>query len=108
MIKSNRSQSSVEFIIIAGALLFFFVIFFYLIQQDIGKRTSEKRNLEVKEIAISVQDEIYLASSSSNGYNREFKIPEKISGDDYFINITENTVFIKTLDNKSAIAIPIY
>jgi len=58
-------------------------------------------------VALIVQDEINLALKSSEGYNREFKIPEKIINQDYDINLTGGLVYIITEDEKSAIALSI-
>lgn len=61
----------------------------------------------VKEIALSVQDEINLAYESSDGYLRKFKVPEKIANQDYTLMIVEESVYIKTLDNKIAMSLPV-
>jgi len=107
MNKNKKSQSAIEFVILIGFVLFFFTVFFLTIQENMSDKLKQKTNLAVKEVALTVQDEINLASKASGGYYREFKIPDKISGRDYKINITENLVSIKTLDNKYAMALPV-
>lgn len=94
--RGNKAQSIVEFIVMFGALLFFFVIFMGVIQLNISDQNKEKREAILQTIAIGVRDEISLAAKSSDGYLREFFVPENILGASYEINITENIVVAKT------------
>lgn len=107
MNKNKKSQSAIEFLILVGFVLFFFTVFFLTIQENMSDKIKQRTNLAMKDIALAVQNEITLASKASEGYSREFKIPEKINSRDYKINITENLVSIKTLDNKYAMALPV-
>jgi uncharacterized protein (UPF0333 family) len=104
---NKKGQGALEFLILIGIVIFFFTLFFVLISQSMGDNQKEKRNLAIEEIAISVQDEINLASKSSDGYSREFKIPNDIDGKNYNITIVDDLVYVKTSDNKEAISLPI-
>jgi len=104
---SKHSQSAIEFFILTGFLLFSFTVFFLAIQGNMSDKLKERQALAVKNIAITVQDEINLAFQSSEGYSRQFKIPEEINGNKYDINITEGVVYVRTLDGKYAIALPV-
>lgn len=104
---SNKAQSSAELVILMGAVMFFFSIFFLIIQENISDKIREKNNLAVKEIASIVQDEIALASESTDGYSRQFKLPEKVENQDYEINITEGMVYVKTQNDKYATSLPV-
>jgi len=103
----KKSQSSVEFIILVGFVLLFFTLFFIAIQSNISSTSESRKVTMVKEIALSVQDEINLAYESSDGYLRKFKVPEKIANQDYTLMIVEESVYIKTLDNKIAMSLPV-
>jgi len=103
----NKAQSSAELIMLIGFVLFFFTVFFLVVQENVSDKIREKNNLAVKEIASIVQDEIALASESSDGYSRQFKLPEKIENQDYDINITEDMVYVKTQNDKYATSLPI-
>jgi len=103
----KEAQSSIEFVIIVAFILFFFSAFFLIINENIADKLKEKQNLEVKNTALVIQDEINMATKSSEGYTREFKIPEKIRDKDYEVSITEEMVYARTWDNKSAIALPV-
>lgn len=106
-LKSKRSQTAIEFVILIAFVLFFFVTFSLVIQGNMSDKLREKKNLAIKEIALTVQDEINLASSSSDGYFRTFKIPKNLNGQEYSIELNEGMVYIHTLDNKYAMALPI-
>jgi len=102
-----KAQSSIEFIIVVMAVFFFFISLVLIFQQNIGEKTREKRVFAVQELALQVQNEINLASTTTSGYERQFEIPTTILGADYTISVIEGVVFIKTLDEKHAIVLPI-
>ena len=103
----KKSQSSIEFIILVGFMLFFFTLFFIAIQSNISSTSESREVTMIKEIALTVQNEINLAYKSSDGYSRKFKLPEKIANQDYTLIIEEEDVYIKTADNKIALALPV-
>jgi len=103
----KKSQSAIEFMILIGFVFFAFVSIFVAIQVSTADKIKEGQDLRIKEIVIDVQDEINLAFQASNGYYREFKIPENINGREYEINIIEDLVYLRTDDGKSAIALAV-
>lgn len=107
MIITKKCQSSIEFVILVGVIFFFFTVFFMTIQEKNADKIIEKKNLLVKETAYAIQDEINLAQSSGEGYTREFKLPERLDNWDYDVILVDNSVYVKTKDNRSAIALPI-
>ncbi|MFH0711690.1 MAG: hypothetical protein V1889_01335 [archaeon] len=104
---NKKAQAAVELIIIMGFLIFFFIIFTGIIQSQIQEKSKEKKTIIIKDIVKTVQEEIDLATESTDGYKREFKIPDKIINDDYDISIFEGIVYAKTTDQKHAIAVNI-
>jgi len=88
------AQGVIEFIVLFGALLFFFVTFFSVIQVNIQEKNLEKERIIAQNVALDVQYEINLASDSSEGYSREFQIPQNILGKDYQINVSENRIYV--------------
>ena len=103
----KRAQTAVEFLILVGVILFFFTAFFVAVQGNMSDRIKERKNILVREVALTIQDEIKFASESSEGYYREFTLPSNIGGSSYEALIIENVIYIRTLDNKHAIALPI-
>lgn len=107
VILERRAQSAVEFMILIGAALFFFLGFLFSVNLNSADKRAEQRNLIVKEIALTVQNEINLASESVDGYYRKFELPSNIAGLDYDINIIEDFVYVNTTNGKYALAFPI-
>jgi hypothetical protein len=103
----EKSQSSIEFIILIGAVMFFLLAFFVLMQGNIADKTQEKQNLLVQEIAETIQNEINMASNSNNGYQREFIVQDSLENEEYELNIVEEMIYVRTIDGKHAIALPI-
>ena len=101
---SKKAQSGMEFVILIGFVLVSFTIFFLIIQGNLSDKISERQDKRIKEIALTVKNEINLAFHSSDGYRREFKIPKDVYGKDYNIAINESILFVETTDGKHAIA----
>ena len=102
----KKAQSAVEFIILMGVMSMMFVVFVSIIQGNITDEVKDNRDTVVKEIALTVQNEISLAIGAPDGYLREFTLPPNILGLDYEITLTGTNVFIRTTDSKHAIALP--
>ena len=101
----TKSQTGVEFLIMTGVVLLFFTIFFLAIQSNQEGKNKEKENLLVRNLALTMQDEISLASGATNGYSREFYVPETIMGMVYEISLIDSRVYIKS--KSSAISLHI-
>ena len=91
--RRRRGQGTVEFIILFSAALFFFVIFMGVIQINIFSNNVDKQKVFLQNICLNVRDEISFAAESSEGYYREFYVPQNALGIEYDINITDQFVF---------------
>jgi hypothetical protein len=104
---SRKAQVAIEFLIISGAVLFFATIFLLTIQQNQQSKTYTQQNIQLQEIALTVQNEINLALESTNGYTRNFQIPQKSGNLEYEITIDSTVIYIKTTNEKHALTLPI-
>ncbi|NPE26912.1 hypothetical protein HNV12_02830 [Methanococcoides sp. SA1] len=102
-----RAQVGMEFLIIAGAALFFASIFLLSVQERQEDKTYQHQNIQLQEIALTVQNEINLAFESSDGYSREFEIPQTSGLLDYEITIDSGIIYIKTTNDKHALTVPV-
>jgi poly(3-hydroxyalkanoate) synthetase len=103
---SKRSQSAIEFAVMIGFLLFAFITFVAIINNNLSDRYREKEDAAVKDIAYAIQDEINIASTTTDGYLRNFTIPNKIGTKDYErLKISQGLVQVAT--DKSSIVLPI-
>lgn len=103
----KKGQSAIEFVLIVAAVFFFFIAFLFGIQTNIADKIREQKSLTVKEIALTLQNEINLASEASDGYHREFKISPKVAELDYDVSVVDGLVYIITEDEKHSIALPV-
>jgi hypothetical protein len=101
----KRGQSAIEFLILTGAVLIFFLAFLGAIQYNIREKTQEKTRLEVREVALTLQNEISLARDAGDGYRRDFWIPTKISGLDYEVQIFGELLQVNMSDGRHAMAL---
>jgi hypothetical protein len=107
LLKNKKAQTAIEFVVLIGGLMLFLSVFILMIQEGISDKLTEKQNLLLKDTAFTIQEEINLASSATDGYTREFIVPEKIGERDYNLTIVENSIYLKTIDNKNSLALPI-
>ena len=56
------------------------------------EKNKEKEQIIVQNVALNVQDEISLASGSTDGYSRSFSIPQEILGENYDITVANGYV----------------
>ena len=103
----KKGQTAIEFLIVCGAVLLFFIIFFALIENNIADKMKEKRTAALRDETLAVQREIYFAYTSTDGYSREFTIPQQVSGMDWNISINSQMIYAITLDIKDAISFSI-
>lgn len=104
---AKRAQSAVEFVILVGFMLFFFVSFVYFLQVNIAQKNSQQIDNGIREIALTVQDEVSLAQESVDGYSRTFVLPYGVLSQSYNINITSGFVYIITSNQKHAISLTV-
>ncbi len=103
----REGQSSIEFMIIVAAVLFFFSSFVFFLQVNISDEVMQERQQVMMNIARAVQEEILLALSASDGYERTFFLPERAINLEYNISFVANSVYLQTLDGKHALALPV-
>lgn len=85
----KRGQGAIEFTILLGVVLVFFILFFGVINLNRGQKAKENRDKLLQNLALDVRDEINIASGASEGYYREFVLPERVLGADYTVNVTD-------------------
>jgi uncharacterized protein (UPF0333 family) len=105
--KKNKAQVAIEFMIIISAVVFFVSLLLLAIQNKEESTTYQHQIIQIKEIALTVQNEINLASESSEGYSREFEIPQTAGNQEYEITLDSGVVYIKTTNNKHALTLPV-
>jgi hypothetical protein len=103
----KKAQVAMEFMIFMGLVLFLLLMVLVSVNNHIANKINERKDLQVKNIAIIIRDEINLAHKSIDGYKREFSIPSDINGEDYIVGFADDFVFVRTIDERHAISLPI-
>jgi hypothetical protein len=105
----EKSQTAIEFMIIVGFVLGMFTVLFLSIQSSTGGKVVEQNTKAVQEVAYTIQDEINLAASSTDGYKRTFILPPRINGMDYDITLvnTHDYVQINTTNGRYSMGVSI-
>ena len=106
LLKSNRSQGAIEFILILGAVLVFFTSFMLVINYNMSDKYRERESLSAKSLALAIIDEVSLAQKSSSGYIRNFTVPNNINGKSYSTNLTDSWIYIH-IPGGASILLPI-
>ncbi len=104
----KRAQSALEFMVLIGGVLFFFITFLAALGLNLSTKTFEKQDAAVEDIALTIQNEIALATSSSDGYFRSFTLPTQAYDRSYAANLTQGGVVVTTLDHKHSTYLPVF
>jgi hypothetical protein len=102
----SRAQVSTEFFIFVG-MAFLVALAFELAslnQLNDFKRSNEESS--VKDFAIKLQKEVFIASYVEDGYSREFEIPQDLNGIGFYVTIT-NSTFLAVESKNSIYLVPI-
>lgn len=88
---SLKSQSAVEFIVLASFMLLVIVGFFAVTSSKVLEARREENRKIAEDIADFAYREIEIAKSVNDGYIRTFSMPANVDGIDYSINVISNT-----------------
>ena len=90
-----KSQSAMEFLILAAFLLFIFVVILGIVSYNSSFINKKKEIIVGEDIVIKVQKEVNLAAKSLDGYSREFYLPRKLGKGDYEIYVIGDEVIVE-------------
>ena len=90
MSKKTNAQFAIEFIILIAFMFLIFLGVIAVITSKIIEAKDAERQGIAEDIAALAKNEIDLAKSATDGYNRNFILPSKIKGNDYSIEIIDN------------------
>jgi hypothetical protein len=100
----NRAQSAVEFMIIIAFAISFLIGIIVAIEASRSDKVQEERDKFMNQAALSIVDEINLASGSTDGYARQFKVPGSALGVEFNASIIEGSVYLRSYDGRHALA----
>tara|TARA_Y100000031_G_scaffold25122_1_gene26962 strand:- start:13638 stop:14102 length:465 start_codon:yes stop_codon:yes gene_type:complete len=83
----KKTQISMEFMLLITFMLFFFIVFFGVVQYRMAEATSTKEMLLLREVGDYVKNEISLAATVEDGYERTFETPIDVVGREYYMHL---------------------
>ena len=86
----SKSQSAIEFIILASFMLLVILSFFAITSSKVLEAREEGDRKIANDIADFAYNEIEIAKSLNDGYARNFTMPQNVNGINYTINIIDN------------------
>ena len=97
----QKSQSAIEFIILASFMIMVMLGFFAVVSSNVLEAKQEGNRKTAEDIANFAYREIETAKSVSDGYSRVFVMPQTVNGINYSINIVDNReLVVNFLDNE--------
>ena len=88
--KSKKSQTSVEFMLVFGVVFVFFIAFFFFFHERTIEAAEETDRRILEDFAGIIEGEIKTAIQTENGYERVFEIPNDLLGNDFSINLFDS------------------
>tara|TARA_Y100000310_G_C20631050_1_gene788656 strand:- start:1035 stop:1811 length:777 start_codon:yes stop_codon:yes gene_type:complete len=86
----KKSQASLELILLVSFLLLIFIGIFYVTKQKTEETKEELIDKSAEDLQKSIQDEIDIARTVADGYQRTFVVPETLGQEDFEISLVED------------------
>ena len=102
--KRNKAQFAIEFIVLIAFMFVIFLGFTAVITSKILDAKEGERQQTAEDIATLAKNEIELARSVSDGYNRTFSLPVAIEGNSYNISIIGGRELVVNYLDKEYVA----
>ena len=106
MLLSNKSQISMEFVILVGFTIVFVMVLIVFSLSQLNDIYINKESILVRDQALKLQDEFNLASIVEDGYSRNFTIPQKLDTLEFSITIAGKFLTVKSDKGLYTVRIP--
>ncbi|MFH1211569.1 MAG: hypothetical protein V1659_01430 [Candidatus Woesearchaeota archaeon] len=88
----KKSQTGLEFMILFGFMMIVFLLFFMFVQDRLSETSKEQKDAALKDVSLTIMNEIALARSARNGYSRSFFLPDELNDEPYSVEISEDNL----------------
>ena len=103
-----KSQSAMEFVILASFMLLVILGFFSLASSRMTEARVEGNRKIAEDIAKFAYREVEIAKSVNDGYSRIFEMPQSINGINYTMNLIESReLVVNYLDEEYVQFLPV-
>lgn len=104
----SKSQSAMEFVILASFMLLVILGFFSLTSSRMIEARQEGNRKIAEDIAKFAYREVEIAKSVNDGYSRVFEIPQSINGINYTLSVIDSReLVVNYLDEEYVQFLPI-
>ena len=103
MLAKTNAQFAIEFTFLIAFMFIVFLGFTAVLTSKILDAKEDERQQIAEDIASLAKNEIVLAQSVTDGYNRSFVLPNKVNGNAYEVQILGNReIVVRYLDKEYA------
>lgn len=95
--ENNKSQNALEFMIIFFIILVVFLVIVLFLNQRVTEINKERYFDSLRDTALILESELDLAIKAENGYQRTFRLPERIMFQDYNVTFVNSTTLARNL-----------
>lgn len=85
----RKAQVSMEFVLLMSFMILAFTVVFVVVQQKASEIQNNITGNQAEEISNIMKNEVEMAHLATNGYKREFWIPDYINGEPYTLKIND-------------------
>jgi uncharacterized protein (UPF0333 family) len=87
----KKAQIAIEYLFLVAFSVTFFIVLMYGLLQVSSSKTTEKSFAELDDFARSIQQEIILAATVQNGYERTIVVPSTFNNKAFSVTILNET-----------------
>ena len=103
---ASNAQVSAEFFIFVG-MAFIIAIFFSVSSTDqLNFFRIQNENDAVKDLALKIQKEVFLAATVEEGYRRTFSLADKFDNINYTLTTQNSTITVQSARSLFTVTIP--
>lgn len=102
----TSAQISAEFFILLSIGLLIAIGFEIASLNQLREFRIQKENEMIKDVALKLQKELFIAASVEDGYVRTFQIPDKLDAINYSITTANATIFVQSKQGFYVVTIP--
>lgn len=103
----SKSQISAEFFMLVGIAFLISIAFEIASLDQLKNFRNQKEEEAVRDVALKVQNELFIAANVEDGYVRVFKLPDRLDNTiNYSLTILNSTLFVQSKNSFYTISIP--
>ena len=102
----SKAQISAEFFVLVGLSFLIAIAFEIASLEQLKDFSVQKESEAVRDLALKLQREIFIASGVEDGYAREFEIPEALDSINYSLTTQNSTITVKSKNSLFIVSIP--